>query len=203
MMNYLFGYGSLISRESRRRTGPTAGALPVRLIGMRRGWIVNARRMAMTAVGLIRDEASTCNGTLVEISPVDLPLFDKREGSEYERVAISSRQVHGFESVGASDAMIWTYAARAARLPSQEFPILQSYIDVILAGCLEFDIEFAVEFIRSTQGWDNTWRNDRARPRYARSEQKAELHAEIDKLLAQYVPAAFARRQEIDVTPNR
>ena len=41
-------------------------------------------------------------------------------------------------------------------------PILQSYVDVVMAGCLEMGgVEFASEFVRSTHGWDGEYRNDR------------------------------------------
>ena len=42
------------------------------------------------------------------------------------------------------------------------FPILQSYIDICILGCLEYGEEAAKEFIQSTQGWQQAvWLNDR------------------------------------------
>jgi len=46
--------------------------------------------------------------------------------------------------------------------PSFRCPILQTYVDVCITGCLEVSEEYAIEFITSTSGWDGAWLNDRA-----------------------------------------
>jgi len=40
MNNYIFGYGSLVNKESRGLTGKSALIGPVRVRGIRRGWNV-------------------------------------------------------------------------------------------------------------------------------------------------------------------
>jgi hypothetical protein len=46
--------------------------------------------------------------------------------------------------------------------PSAKCPIPQSYLDCVLSGCLKYGIEFAREFIKSTDCWAaGCWVNDR------------------------------------------
>ena len=45
--------------------------------------------------------------------------------------------------------------------PSIQYPILQSYVDVVLTGCLEYGEDFAKEFIQTTFKWSPYWLNER------------------------------------------
>ena len=55
--------------------------------------------------------------------------------------------------------------------PTEKYPIVQSYIDIIVKGAFEIAEEYKLpdypdEFIKTTQGWDkNYWINDRIHPR--------------------------------------
>jgi len=42
-----------------------------------------------------------------------------------------------------------------------EFPLLQSYFDVVVEGDLEYGPDFAREILETTDGWNNQWLNDR------------------------------------------
>ena len=44
---------------------------------------------------------------------------------------------------------------------SAEFPLLQSYIDVVVEGALDYGETFARELIETTSDWSNFWLNDR------------------------------------------
>lgn len=63
-------------------------------------------------------------------------------------------------------------------------PILQSYLDTCLKGCLEYGEEFAIEFLETTTGWSKYWINDRSLPR------RPWIHETnykiMDELLARY-----------------
>jgi len=48
---------------------------------------------------------------------------------------------------------IWVYQQNNPELPNTDYPIVQSYVDTILRGCLEIHEQFAVEFLRNTEGW--------------------------------------------------
>lgn len=48
---------------------------------------------------------------------------------------------------------IWVYIQENPIPPTEEFPIVQSYVDTIIQGCLQISKEFASEFILTTKGW--------------------------------------------------
>lgn len=197
--HYLFGYGSLINHQSRLATGRTGDIIPTKVLGLRRAWNVIAYDSQMTGVGVILRDSAVCNGVLVEIEDSELAAFDKREiegtGFNYERVEIKRRDILGATTMD-DRLKVWTYVVRKPVAPTIDFPILQSYVDVILTGCLEFGEGFAVEFVRTTLGWESPWYNDRRCPKYIRH-LKTVPYQEIDEILAEHVPQGFAMRQEI------
>jgi hypothetical protein len=106
---------------------------------------------------------------------------------------------------------VWIYAnkfkskqALKNSLPSPEFPIVQSYVDICLTGCLQIQQgfpeagDFAAEFIQSTREWSKYWENDRAYPR--RAPFAVPLAQDIDILLKKHLPAQFA---EIRISSGR
>jgi len=77
--------------------------------------------------------------------------------------------------------------------PSATHPILQTYVDVCLSGCLEHGDGFAREFIATTFLWAPWWLNERELARRPWLHQKD--YVKIDRLLAELVPSFFARRK--------
>jgi hypothetical protein len=49
---------------------------------------------------------------------------------------------------------IWTYVTRHPLPASSDYPIAQSYVDIVLRGCLTISTSFAQEFIQTTKGWN-------------------------------------------------
>jgi hypothetical protein len=55
--------------------------------------------------------------------------------------------------------------------PTSTFPIVQSYVDICVNGCLEVEALYRAatgyvqEFIKTTTGWNKYWVNDRLYPR--------------------------------------
>ena len=78
--------------------------------------------------------------------------------------------------------------------PDAGFPLLESYIDVVIEGALEYGPEFARELIQTTADWSQFWLNDRelARRPWVHNGQCAT----VDKLLGSVPPATalFAHR---------
>ena len=77
--------------------------------------------------------------------------------------------------------------------PSVDFPILQTYVDVCVSGCLEHGEAFAREFLRTTFLWSCFWLNEREVARRPWLHQKS--YVKIDQLLREEVPAHFAHRK--------
>lgn len=183
-INYVFGYGSLINPESRARTGYSGATALVLVRGFQRSWNFVYPKGRMTALGVIPLEKATANGVLVEIPEAELPLFDQREGG-YKRVAVSRADVTGLNGQQIPDGLFWLYVPASPGFPSADCPICQSYIDVVLKGCLELGESFAAEFVRTTTNWEYPWIDDRSAPRYVRAMKNVppDVSMEIDKIL--------------------
>jgi Gamma-glutamyl cyclotransferase, AIG2-like len=210
-LNYIFGYGSLIEQASRTRT--TAAAiyvLPAKVKGFARGWWARTGVVGFstTFAGAIPKELAFMNGVVYAVSDDELDRTDKRE-SGYTRTDITK----SVEILGGSfkpEGKVWVYLNKfndeqelKNSLPSAEFPIVQSYVDICLAGCLQIQQgfpeagNFAAEFIQSTQEWSKYWENDRANPRRPFAIPMAQ---DIDVLLKKYLPTYFS---EIRLAPGR
>lgn len=200
---FIFGYGSLIQTASRNATaGANVPAIPVRVsagFGYIRTW--NARSASgFTALGLRKagpgETASTINGVLYAVDGDNMAKFDAREPG-YVRVQVPQDDIEAvsWQSVP-QQGFIWVYVPRqpggpsgaVQSEPSVEFPLLESYIDVVLEGSLEYGPEFARELIETTADWSRYWLDDRelARRPWVHDKQSAA----VDRLLASVSPAA-------------
>jgi len=197
MRNFLFGYGSLINQSSRLATGQTGNSFPVTVKGLKRFWCVPALNMRFTGLGVIKNPDSKCNGVIVEVDENELPAFDQREivGSNYnyDRVLIPGNQISGTSNLD-TNIKVWAYVVKSPQVPDYNYPIAQSYVDVILTGCLEITQKFAVEFISTTTGWEYPWINDRDAPRYIRGLNGINFGL-IDQILTKNIPNEFISRK--------
>lgn len=189
--DYIFSYGSLISSESRARTGISNNPIPVRVSGLQRGWVSRVPQAKTTALGIYRSLEASCNGIIFEVAKEEVSKFDEREGSSYERVRIGLSDIEIIDTaVGGKgqfvlpvSSRIWVYMPKESLFPTDELPIIQSYVDVVLSGCLEYGLDYAKEFTQSTKGWDYSWINDRQCPIYVRAMKFVPEMATIDDIL--------------------
>ena len=93
---------------------------------------------------------------------------------------------------------IWIYVSKpdAVDPPDADYPIVQSYVDIFLNGCLQLaervvdqNEDFAKQCITTTVGWSPHCVNDRRFPRRPFIDQPKA--AEIDRLLFENVPEEF------------
>jgi hypothetical protein len=199
---YVIGYGSLMQDESRKRTSPLAGpAHPVEVAGYRRGWIArgSAVGFSTTYLGIVADPKASVNAVIYRVDANELAATDRREAS-YCRTHVRLPDIRTLEPAGfqVEPGQAWIYVNRPELVaaPSARYPIVQSYVDVFLSGCLEqeqrFNLTgFARQCVATTQGWSENWINDRIYPRRPFVFQPKA--AAIDALLAQQLPAYFAR----------
>ena len=181
-MELIFGYGSIISRESRQSSGCNNPARVARLrssFGYVRAW--NFRKdTGFTALGLRHvgeGSAKPVCGVLFEVQD-ELAVLDEREAG-YFRVQIphdhialdsSTAPAPGGEDTSPWEEMLRSGAARAwTYVPSapctaeadHDYPICQTYVDAVLGGCLECGGEdMANEFVLTTEGWSEFFLND-------------------------------------------
>ncbi len=174
--NFIFGYGSLINTQSRNATAVRPiHAIPVRVssaFGYVRTWD-DRSSSGFTALGLARpapgEQAMTINGVLFPVEGEDMTAFDAREKG-YARVEVPRPDIEAisWERLPAQ-GKIWVYIPDLPGKPpgvdlpepGPSYPLLESYIDVVIEGGLEYGPEFAREIIETTTGWSQYWLNDR------------------------------------------
>lgn len=166
------------------------------MTGLRRAWNTVCVDVGLTCtfLGVAADDGSNTNGVLIPIREGELPELDRRE-SGYRRVAIDPSRVEALGPLPGALDRVEVYEAIAEQPPTPERPIIQSYVDICLAGCLEVGkslgvgAAFAEEFLATTHGWSGEWVNDRLFPR-APFRYVPEAY-QIDRLLDAHCPAAF------------
>lgn len=180
--NYIFGYGSLIESESRERTTPSARyAWPVEAKGYQRGWFARGAKSGLTTtyLGAVKDNGLVINGVTYRVSEEELAATDQRESAGYERMEIPASAITMLDGRSkAPDGKFWIYLNKfddrdplEANLPSKAFPMVQSYVDICINGCLEIEgfypsaENFTQRFIELTTKWSQFWVNDRLYPR--------------------------------------
>jgi len=179
--NYIFGYGSLIEDESRTRTTPSAqDAWPVMVKGVQRGWWARGAPSGMTTtfLGALDNPEKVCNGVIYKVSEEELEATDRRESAGYRRCRIERSQIKMLDGrPEPPEGIFWAYINNldpgevGANLPSPEFPMVQSYVDICINGCLEVEAKFPQAagftevFIETTEEWSSYWVNDRVYPR--------------------------------------
>jgi hypothetical protein len=196
MKHYIFGYGSLMNTRSRLKTANTNKAIPVRVNGIQRAWNFHNPERKRNVLGAVFKENSTCNGVLVMVPEENLKKFDDREIG-YNRVELQLDIISPLNGHSLPKGKIWMYSPSKLTLPAKDSPIQQSYIDVVISGCLEFGEDFAEECINSSLFWNYHWIDDRKNPGYPRTLRNLPIE-EIDKILKKFIPEAFKIRVKLE-----
>jgi len=182
-----FGYGSLVNR----RTRPTEEVWEATSVaGWQRSWshrVVRPEAAAVAqdpAVGgfsvlTVQPASKVCiDGVQVSMASEELPQLDAREGG-YNRHSVIT---------AASSDLVAMYVSRTEHVAaaSKDYPLLQSYVDCVMAGFLAvFGWDGVDRFINSTAGWQAPMLLDRAEPLYPRAVTIAtEIQAEFDARIA-------------------
>lgn len=199
---FVVGYGSLMQDESRRRTAPQAGpAHPIELAGFRRGWFARGDSLgaSTTYLGAVPDSNGRLNAVVYRVDADELRATDRREAS-YCRAPVPLDAIRTLEGqrFDLSGGQAWIYVNGPASIaaPSARYPIVESYVDIFVSGCLEQEERFGLsgfarQCLASTSGWSEHWVNDRLYPRRPFIHQPR-AH-QIDTLLSQQLPDYFAR----------
>lgn len=206
---YIVGYGSLMQEESRRRTSPDAGTVhAVEVKGFRRGWFARGRGPGpgTTFLGVVEDRESRLNAVMYGVDATELAATDRREAS-YCRLAVPAADVLVLDAAdrSAPAAQRWIYVSPPAAVAaaSDDYPIVQSYVDLFVSGCLEQEERFslagfAAHCLATTSGWSRHWVNDRVYPRRPFVFQPRAR--QIDELLERELPRYF---RQIRLEPGR
>lgn len=185
MKNYIIGYGSLINTESQNITGKSLSSMPVVLKGYSRSWSVVYDDLQFCALGVYEKKDSQINVVLFEVE--DLQVFDQREHG-YNRYELDRSLLNAWTPGHKipENGKIWIYLPFNEKfgIASDRHFIWQSYVDVILMGCLSVDRKFAEEFIKTTEGWlPAFFKDDRKDSVYLKA-LKTYQPASIDQILS-------------------
>lgn len=161
--DWIVGFGSLLLPESVSRTvGDDLvpdSARAVRVKGFSRAWGV--RGPTFTALSSHRSPQAHLNGLLFRVrDEAALAKLDARE-VRYNRTLVPWENVelypcHGHLDKGWSGHdRCWIYIAQLDAIPPEEggAPLIQSYMDVCVAGALRISERFAEEFVAETWKW--------------------------------------------------
>ncbi len=183
---FFFGYGSLVNR----RTHDYPDAHLARAKGWRRAWRRSPDRKIcyLTAVPAADDYVE---GLIAGVPGGDWAALDHRERA-YQRHDASHHVSHG---AGRDlDVAIYAIAEDQHHPPTEDNPVLLSYIDVVVQGYLrEFGHDGVQHFFETTEGWHAPVLDDRAAPVYSRHQKLSEeerhlVDAGISKAASKILP---------------
>ncbi len=188
MRHFVIGYGSLIGARERERAGLAPLGTPVTVRGFRRAWNVQAENKK-TYLGAVPSPSGRMNAVLFPINREGLARLDGREGA-YDRLEVDPDDVSTF----AGD-QVWAYVPQPrwiSEKPDPGFAVKRSYVDEVIAGCLEIGQAFCGEFLATTVGWEQYWYDNRRIPE--------EERLRIDALVGHHYPPS---RQVTAALPPR
>jgi len=178
-----FGYGSLVNRDTRPITEQSA---PATLYGWSRVWghrvapvVGPANPAGLGCCSLSVERLSDSDapiqrqpfirGVVVTMPASELDALNERE-TGYDRVEVPATHFDLPDHVRSDSILVYVSNNQHQGVADRQYPILQSYIDCVLAGYKhKFSRSGVHEFMHSTKGWDGVIENDRDRPRYPRA----------------------------------
>ncbi len=193
--NYIIGYGSLMQKESREITHPNAkDVYPVEVRGFKRVWGIQGKNYRTTFLTLIEDKNASLNAVYYPAADYDILEADEREMG-YCRMLVPKDNIEPLGLKDMPDGVYWIYVKEGNKISpaSKEYPIVQSYVDIFLNGCIEIGRtyrlpNFLERCITESYGWptdNDSWVNDRHFPRRPFKTTNAFY---IDEMLTKYFP---------------
>ena len=182
---HFFGYGSLVNTA----THIYPNAQKATLTGWRRAWVRTAQHGSVLLTAVPAEPTVQIQGLIAAVPNADWVALDAREAG-YRRIPSQGNASHE----GDPETDIAHYAvASEDMLQTGEQVILLSYLDVVVQGYLQQFGENGVDaFFATTDGWDTAILNDRAAPRYPRSQVLSTPETELvdqhlDRIAAQII----------------
>ncbi len=190
--NYVVGYGSLMNKDSRKITVQSAEyAAPVLVKNFERIWASHGNKSKATFLLGIPNKGYVMNAIYYKSTSKEIASTDLREES-YCRIKIQRKDLIPLGIKSLPEGEYWMYAKdfKDAEFPTSKFPILQTYADVFMAGCLQTQADFSLtEFgnlcFKTTYNWDlANWLYDRDNPQYDRYSKNTEKYSpQIDRII--------------------
>jgi hypothetical protein len=186
-----FGYGSLVNRATR-----PAGEVshPAILHGWHRSWAhriiptaTRGRSCSLTVKKAAASLSVSIHGVVASMPRTALAELDAREAG-YDRLMLPASSFDLPLNCQASEVAVYVSTQQNHHPACEQYPILQSYVDCVMAGYLaEFGEAGLAAFMASTEGWHRPVENDRFSPRYPRAVSLAKpLLESFAKLMGQH-----------------
>lgn len=174
---FIVGYGSLMQEQSKREDAVHVDmSHPIYITGFQRGFIQHGTPIGFstTYLAVVKQAASRMNAVYFKLNDVrHMDDYDRREDS-YCRVSVSPQHIHTLTNDTLPEGQYWIYTIKNSEIdnPSRRYPIVQSYVDIFLSGCIALEEQyhlrgFALDCIKTTSNWSTHWVNDRVHPRTA------------------------------------
>lgn len=201
---YIIGYGSFMNEQSKRATDPDAGnGFPVWIKGFKRGWFSRSGTAGgPTFLGITTQEDAELNAAIYPIFASAMDKYDQREDT-YCRQAVPINQLRSLTDKSLPKGQMWIYVSskESIKLADANYPLVQSYVDIFLSGCLQLERQFqlhdfAKACVTTTDNWSTHWENDRIFPK--RPWQYQPDAVAIDKLLSDNIPTIFHQIKQPD-----
>lgn len=174
---FFFGYGSLVNQA----THDFPEAQKATLHGWKRLWQrTDLRQVAFLSAVPCTD--TDIDGLIAHVPNDDWEALDQREWA-YDRIKVTEQVSHPVTR--ALDIAVYSVPERHHATSEADYPILLSYLDVVLQGYLhEFGETGVTRFMQTTSGWETLILNDRAQPVYPRAQPiPDEQRAYVDEIL--------------------
>jgi hypothetical protein len=185
---FFFGYGSLVNRA----THAFRDTHRAQVRGWRRAWRGTPRR-AVAFLTAVPDPNAQIDGLIAAVPGDSWAALDEREQA-YDRVKVSDNVRHPLPR--RPQIAIYAIPDGAHHAPSDDHPILLSYLDVVMQGYLnEFGAAGVAAFVATTDGWHSPVMDDRADPIYPRHQT---LSRGERRLVDEAIDKAGARRIPLD-----
>lgn len=200
--NFIVGYGSLMNDDSRMRTDPEAkNVYPIEVKNFERVWGLRADgSYRTTALLVVPKNGSHLNAVYYPVDYQGMIAADSRE-YHYCRYKLLPSDIKslGLRNLEKGDYWIYARQPKDIQKPTQQFPIIQSYVDLFIVGCMQIQDrylikDFVKECIETTKYWDNNaWINDRINPR--RPTDSTPQAIQIDNYLVKYLGEAYYKHK--------
>ncbi len=190
-----------MDEESKRHTDPSAEAnLPVRVHGYQRRWSLHGEMPGLnsTYLSVTQEKKASFNGVIYRLRhPDHIKKYDQRE-TGYCRQELRAEEIELYTKALPPQKQLWIYVAAHPKheVPTKNYPMVQSYVDLFLRGCIQIEEKFKIphfarDCIRSTDDWSVHWVNDRIFPR--RPYVYEPYAVKIDTLIKQNLSATFTQ----------
>jgi len=184
-VDYIFGYGSLLSEYSRQHYSNIHARVKVATVnGWVRAWCTTYPDEGATYAGALADASGQLDGVLIP-SEIDQSLAERERGYTFSRVEINELSLIGTSEALSDNDRVWICETLISDVANIDNPLPQSYVDTCMSGCIESQgIDGAIRFIQQTKGWDSVWVNDR--------------HLSSTPIYPRYTPVSAEQAQLID-----